>query len=164
MATIDIVRLTINMMKTNYISGNLAQFIRKLLPRCTRVELAMIMQKLFEYQPVPRKTLLNQIHSFDEPLFCPVWLQTHLWILMYDDELCSLARKIWNKFGFYLRSETIALSREQEDKNLFHYLRTQNIHIFHTTVKAMAAAIELFQFQKNATHVQDLIAFYDDEW
>ena len=42
-ATIDIVRLTINMLKTNYISSNLAQFMRKLLPRCSRIELAMIL-------------------------------------------------------------------------------------------------------------------------
>ena len=56
--TIDIVRLTINMLKTNYISSNLGQFIRKLMQRCTKLEIAMLLQRLFEYQPVPRKTLL----------------------------------------------------------------------------------------------------------
>ena len=72
--TIDIVRLTINMLKTNYISSNLGLFIRKLMQRCTRLEIAMLLQRLFEYQPVPRKTLLMEILNYDEPLFCPIWL------------------------------------------------------------------------------------------
>jgi len=37
------------MLKTNYISSNLAPFIRKLMQRCTRLEIAMLLQKLFEY-------------------------------------------------------------------------------------------------------------------
>ena len=47
--SIDIVRLTINMLKTNYIAGNLGQYIRKLMQRCSRIEIAMLLQRLFEY-------------------------------------------------------------------------------------------------------------------
>ena len=47
--TIDIVRLTINMLRTNYISSNLSLFIRKLMQRCSRLEIAMLLQRLFEY-------------------------------------------------------------------------------------------------------------------
>ena len=47
-------------------------------------------------------TLLILFLNYDEPLFCPVWLQTLLWVLLSDEDLSSIARKIWNKFGFYL--------------------------------------------------------------
>ena len=47
--TIDIVRLTINMLKTNYISSNLALFVRKLMQRCSKLEIAMLLQRLFDY-------------------------------------------------------------------------------------------------------------------
>ena len=161
---IDIVRLTINMLKTNYISSNLGQFIRKLMQRCSRLEIAMLLQRLFEYQPVPRRTLLGEILNYDEPLFCPVWLQTQLWILLSDEELSSLARKIWNKFGFYLTPEAICLAREKEDFNMFYYLRTDNFGNFDLTVKATAAAIELFQFTDQSSFIADMIAFYDSEW
>ena len=117
-------RITINMLKTNYISSNLGQFIRKIMARTSKLEIAMMLQRLHEYQPVPRKTFLNEILAYDEPLFCPVWLQSSIWILLYDEELGSLARKIWNKYGFTLTSETVKLSFEKSDKNLFHYLRS----------------------------------------
>lgn len=122
--TIDLVRITINMLKTNYISSNLGQFIRKIMARTSKLEIAMMLQRLHEYQPVPRKTFLNEILAYDEPLFCPVWLQSSIWILLYDEDLGSLARKIWNKYGFTLTSETVKLSFEESDKNLFHYLRS----------------------------------------
>lgn len=63
---------------------------------------------------------------------------------MYDEDLGSLARKIWNKYGFTLTSENVKISNEAKDKNLFFYLRTENIGIFNMTVNAMASAIELF--------------------
>lgn len=46
---VDIVRLTINMLKTNYISKNLSLFLRKLLQRCSKIEIAMLMQRIFDY-------------------------------------------------------------------------------------------------------------------
>lgn len=162
--TIDIVRLTINMLKTNYISSNLGLFIRKLMQRCSKLEIAMLLQRLFDYQPVPRKTLMTEILNYDEPLFCPVWLQTQLWVLLSDEDLSSLARKIWNKFGFYLQPEALSLAREKEDKNMFHYLRSLNFNIFDLTVKAAANAIEIFQFMNSSSAIFDLLNFYDEEW
>ena len=124
----------------------------------------MLMQKLFEYQPVPRKTLLMEILNYDEPLFCPIWLQTLLWVLLSDEDLSSIARKIWNKFGFYLQPETILIAREKEDQNMFHFLRSPNFSIFDLTVRATAAAIELFQFTDSSSFIFDIIQFYDEEW
>jgi hypothetical protein len=46
---IDLVRLTINMLKTNYISNNLTGFIRKLIRRTNKIEIALLLQPLFEY-------------------------------------------------------------------------------------------------------------------
>ena len=40
---VDIVRLTINMLRTNYLAGNLGQFLRKLMQRCSRIEIAMLL-------------------------------------------------------------------------------------------------------------------------
>jgi hypothetical protein len=97
-------------------------------------------------------------------LFSPVWLQASLWILLFDEDLGSLARKIWNKYGFTITSETVKISTEVKDRNLFHYLRSGNIGIFNITVNAIAAAIEHFQFSHMSTILDDLIAFYHDEW
>ena len=47
---------------------------------------------------------------------------------------------------------------------MFHYLRSPNFGIFDLTVKATAAAIELFQFMNSSAFIFDLIQFYDDEW
>ena len=46
---VDIVRLTINMLKTNYISKNLSFFLKKLLQRCSKIEIAMLLQRIFDY-------------------------------------------------------------------------------------------------------------------
>jgi len=112
---------------------------------------------------VPRKTLLQELLAYDEPLFCPVWFQTTLWVLLCDEDLSGLARKIWNKFGFYLQPEAAQLSREKEDWNMFHYMRSANYGIFDLTVKAVACAIELFQFSDSSPFLRDLIEFYDSE-
>ena len=72
-----------------------------------------------------------------------MWLQTQLWVLLSDEDLSSLARKIWNKFGFYLQPETVMLAREKQDMNMFHYMRSPNFSIFDLTVRATASAIEL---------------------
>jgi len=95
--------------------------------------------------------------NHDEPLFSPVWLQTQLWVLLSDEELSSLARKIWNKFGIYLQPEALSIAREKEDMNMFHYLRSPNFSIFDLTVQATAAAIELLQFTESSQFVYDLI-------
>jgi hypothetical protein len=58
----------------------------------------------------------------------------------------------------------VSFRDEKEEKNLFFYLRDQNISIFSTTVKAVASAYELFQFSNQTEVVKDLIAFYNDEW
>lgn len=46
---IDLVRLTINMLKTNFISSSLSGFLRRLIRRINRTEIALILQRLFEY-------------------------------------------------------------------------------------------------------------------
>ena len=40
---IDLVRLTVNMLKTNYISSNLSGFLRRLIRRTSRVEIALLL-------------------------------------------------------------------------------------------------------------------------
>ncbi len=142
---IDLVRLTINMLKTNYISNNLSGFLRRLIRRTNRVEIALLLQPLFEYQPVPRKVLLNEIYQYDEPLFCPVWFSTQMWILLFDEDLGSLSRKIFNKFGLTLRSEVLELENEHRNKNAFHYLRDKNFGIFSMTTQAISSAMELLR-------------------
>ena len=119
---IDLVRLTVNMLKTNYISPSLGVFLKKLIRRTSKIEIALLLQPLFEYQPVPRKVLMNELFSYDEPLFCPVWFSTQIWMLLFDEDLALLARKINNKFGITLRSEVFELKLEKESKNLFLFV------------------------------------------
>jgi len=40
---IDLVRLTVNMLKTNYISNNLGLFLRKLIKRTEKIETALLL-------------------------------------------------------------------------------------------------------------------------
>jgi len=161
---LDLVRLTINMLKTNYISNNLGGFLRKLIRRTSREELAMVLQPLFEYQPVPRKQLLTEILNYDDYLFCPVWFSSQMWMLLFDEDLGPLARKIWNKFGLVLRQQSVSIKTEHSDKNLFHYLRDDNFNVFNIAVQATASAAELFRMGKLTDIVTDLIEFYATEW
>lgn len=85
-------------------------------------------------------------------------------MLLSDEDLSSLARKIWNKFGFYLQPEAFRIAREKEDMNMFHYLRSPNYSIFDLTVRASASAVEFFQFMSSSQFVFDIIEFYDSEW
>jgi hypothetical protein len=87
---------------------------------------------------------LQEILNYDEPLFCPVWLSTQLWILQFDEDQANLARKLWNKYGFVLRSGVIDLQKEDEYKNVFFYMRSKNTQIFDASVKSTIAAIEIF--------------------
>jgi hypothetical protein len=162
---IDLIRLSINMLKTNYISQNLAGFIRKLIRRTDKIKIALLLQPLFDYQPVPRKVLLTELYNHDEPLFNPVWFSSQMWILIFDEELGGLARKIINKFGNTLRYECLDISLEKETQNIFHYLREKNFGIFSLTTKAVGSAMELFRLSPKLKNIiQDLITFYDQEW
>jgi len=102
-ATIDLVRVTINLMKSNYMSDNLGAYLRKLMRRVSTTELALMLQRMFEYEPVPREKFLQEILQFDQPLFCTPWFSTIVWVLQFEDSVRSVARKIWNKYGLVLQ-------------------------------------------------------------
>jgi hypothetical protein len=160
----DLVRLTIGMLRTNYIANNLGTYLKKLFRLTNKEELACLLQRLFEYQPVPRREVLNNLLNYDLPLFCPVWFSSIIWILQFDEELSTVARKIWNKFGLVLRAGVVDYANETESKNLFHYMRTENFSIFELTVKATASALELFGARSLSTSIENLILFYRKEW
>jgi hypothetical protein len=56
---IDLVRVTINMMKSSYVSDNLSQYLADLFKKCTLEQIALMIQRLFEYEPIPRQKFLN---------------------------------------------------------------------------------------------------------
>lgn len=108
--------------------------------------------------------LLKEIYEYDEPLFNPVWFSSQMWILLFDEELGGLARKIFNKFGITLRFEALEIKEEQETHNCFHYLREKNFQIFSLTTKAIGSAMELFRLTPKLKNIiADLISFYDSE-
>ena len=72
----DLVRLTINMMKSNYIGKNLSGYLNKLIRRLSTEELAVMLQRLFDFDPIARHKFLNEILVQPDPLFCPVWFST----------------------------------------------------------------------------------------
>lgn len=114
---------------------------------------------------MPRKVLLNEILQYDEPLFCPVWFSAQMWILLFDEDLGSLSRKIFNKFGLTLRCEALELQHERQSKNVFHFLRDKNFGIFSMTTKAVSSAMELMRTSPRLNKlIDDLIAFYASEW
>lgn len=88
-----------------------------------------------------------------------------MWILLFDEELGGLARKIWNKFGLALRFECLSLNLEKETHNAFHFLRDTNFGIFSLTTKAVGSAMEIFRLSpKLGNIIDDLIQFYRSEW
>lgn len=113
---------------------------------------------------MPRREVLNTLLNYDMPLFCPVWFSSQIWILQFDEELGPVARKIWNKFGLVLRTGVVDYQGETEQKNLFHYMRTDNFSIFELTVKATASALELFGSRSLSSSIDSLILFYRKEW
>lgn len=159
---LDLVRLTINMMKSNYIGKNLSGFLNKLLRRISKEELAIMLQRLFEYDPIARQKFLNEILAQPDPLFCPVWFSTQMWIMQFDEEFFSVSRKIWNKYGLVLRSGVLELDQEAELNNIYHHLRSGNTAVFDMAVKAAVAAVEILQ-HKYDDIVDDLLKFYHSE-
>lgn len=107
-------------------------------------QLALILQRLFEYEPVPKMVLLKELLDYDMPLCCPVWFSTQLWVLQFDEECNKIARKLWNKYGLVLRAGVFDLSKEEETQNIFHYLRSQNTNILDNSIRATVAGIEIF--------------------
>jgi hypothetical protein len=88
-----------------------------------------------------------------------------MWILLFDEDLGSLSRKIFNKFGLTLRSEALELEHERQTKNVFHFLRDKNFGIFSMTTKAISSAMELMRTSPRLnTLIDDLIEFYASEW
>jgi hypothetical protein len=132
------------MMKSSYNNENLAQYLNLLLKRLNLEELALILQRIFEYEPVPRMILLKELLEYEGPLYCPVWFSTQLWVLQFDEECSKVARKLWNRYGMVLRSGAIDLAKEHETNNIYHYLRSKNTNIFDNSIRGMVAAIELF--------------------
>jgi hypothetical protein len=158
----DLVRLTINMMKSNYIGKNLSAYLNKLLRRLSSEELAVILQRLFEFDPLARSKFLNEVLAQPDPLFCPVWFSTQMWILQFDDEFFSIARKIWNRYGLVFRTEALEIDHEVEFCNIYHHLRSDNTGVFDMTIKAAVSAIEVLQGKYDFI-VDDLLRFYHSE-
>jgi len=108
--------------------------------------------------------LLTELYAYDEPLFNPVWFATQMWMLLFDEELGGLSRKIFNKFGITLRGECLDIALEKETNNIFYYLRSANFGVFSLTTKAVGSAMEIFrQSQKLTRIVDDLTKFYRTE-
>jgi hypothetical protein len=88
-----------------------------------------------------------------------------MWILLFDEDLGSLSRKIFNKFGLTLRSEALELEHERQTKNVFHFLRDKNFGIFSMATKAVSSAMELMRTSPRLNKlIEDLITFYASEW
>jgi hypothetical protein len=77
----DLVRLTISMLRTNYMANNLSAFLQRLFKYSNKEELALLLQRMFEYKPVPRAKVLKELLNYEMPLFCPTWFSSQLWIL-----------------------------------------------------------------------------------
>ena len=85
-----------------------------------------------------------------------------MWIMQFDEELFSLSRKIWNKYGMVLRQGALDLEQENDLSNIYFHLRSSNTGIFDMTVKAAAAAIET-QASRYDIIIDDLLRFYQSE-
>lgn len=58
---LDLVRLSINMMCSNYIGKNLSHYLAKLIKRLSPEELALMLQRLFDFDPIARQKFMNEI-------------------------------------------------------------------------------------------------------
>ena len=85
-----------------------------------------------------------------------------MWIMQFDEEFYSLARKVWNKFGFVLRPGTFELQNEKENWNMYYHMRSNDIGIFEMSVRAFIAGIEV-SHGKFGGIIDDLLKFYFSE-
>jgi hypothetical protein len=68
-----------------------------------------------------------------------------MWVLLYDESLGILAKKIWNKYGLVLRMGALDFKNETTYQNIFFHLRSKNTNIFETAIKSSIAAAEILQ-------------------
>jgi hypothetical protein len=159
---LDLVRLTINMMKSNYIGKNLSHYLAKLLRRLSPEELALMLQRLFDFDPIARQKFMQELLVQARPLYCPVWLSSQMWILQFDEDFFSLSRKIWNRYGMTLRAGVLSLADEERHRNIYHHMRSENTAIFDMSVKATCAILEI-QPDHAEEIFDDLLRFYHTE-
>jgi len=57
----DLVSLSINMMKSNFTGKNLGLYLNKLLKRLNNEEIAAMLQRLFDFDPFVRQKFLTEI-------------------------------------------------------------------------------------------------------
>lgn len=60
-----------------------------------------------------------------------------------------------------MRNGVLSL-QEESNKNLFHYLRSENTNVFEASIRSTVAAIEIFQNRFDLI-IDDLIEFYNNE-
>lgn len=130
------------MMSNNFIYPSLGVFLKKLMKRLTRNELAAMTQHLFDFEPAPRKRYLDELYAYEKPLFCPTWFSTQMWVLQFEDSSKQIARKIWNKYGLVLQ-DVLNLDDEKKERNIFKYLRYNNTVITDAAIKAAVSAAEV---------------------
>lgn len=99
---IDLVNLTVTMMKTNYTGKTLSNYLAKLIKRSSPDEVLILLKSLFEYDPVARQKFLIEINKMTNEIEIPDWLVTMMWVMQFDDDYHQLARDIWNKFEMKL--------------------------------------------------------------
>jgi hypothetical protein len=99
---IDLVDLTVTMMKTNYTGNTLSNYLSKLIKRSSPDEILILLGSLFEYDPVARQKFLIEINKMTNEIMIPDWLVTMMWVMQFDDDYHQLARDIWNKFDMKL--------------------------------------------------------------
>ena len=61
-----------------------------------------------------------------------------------------------------LRTANLDIASEEQNKNMYHYLRSNNTAIYDATLRAAVASIEIFQNRYDLI-VDDLIEFYNKE-
>ena len=103
---------------------------------------------------------MRELLEYEMPLCCPVWFSTQVWILQYDEECGKLARKLWNKYGFVLRSGAIDLAKENETYNMFYYLRSKNTNIFDNSIRGPTQQPNQYLIECKI-HIDDFCDFFD---
>jgi hypothetical protein len=78
---IDLVNLSVTMMKTNYTGKTLSTYLQKLFRQSSESEIHIMLKEMFEYDPVAREAFCIEIKKMKNEISVPDWLVTMIWVM-----------------------------------------------------------------------------------
>jgi len=151
---IDIIRIAINMCKSNYMADNSSKvqdFLERLFTKISNEELSLMINYVLEFEPYPLELFLTALWNINKPLVKVRWIITKLWMCqMNEGWIQEITNQIWNKHCFNI--DLIHKQSASLKDSLVYYLSSEDIDKFDMSKSALISSIELHH-----AHIKNLI-------